>query len=429
MSIITRLRKHSLVPVILLWLFASCSEAPAQNPPAGQTIDQMLAAYPFIRRDLNVIRNDSTALAGFYEKLWELKQGKRKSVSILHIGDSHIQADFLSGTVRANFQTEFGNAGRGLVFPYRVAKSNEPWTYKTTAAGNWSSRRMLKAEPNLPIGLCGFTLEAIDTMAAFGLKVSPQGSLNYAFNKITVLHSSGPGSFNVAVCDPFNCRIGTKQPSAAAFATVFTFDSLRDEIVIDCIPADSAARRLQIYGMVLENQQPGILYHMVGVNGAEYRHYNAAEFFFDQLTILNPDLVIVSLGTNEGFSTSYSDVAYRKNIELFIQRLKTVAPQTAILTTTPGDSFRRTRRGFLKNPDMGKARKTLLAASDSLGTASWDLYGVMGGYGSMSKWYVAGLSHKDRLHFNKKGYQLQGELLSMAIMAGYDNYVIRVHGK
>jgi hypothetical protein len=53
----------------------------------------------------------------------------------------------------------------------------------------------------------------------------------------------------------------------------------------------------------------------------------------------------------------------------------------------------------------------------------------MGGYGSMSKWYVAGLSHKDRLHFNKKGYQLQGELLSMAIMAGYDKYVIRVHGK
>ncbi|MGL5891716.1 MAG: hypothetical protein ACRC3B_17625, partial [Bacteroidia bacterium] len=277
MSIITRLRKLSLVPVILLWLFTSCSEAPAQNPPAGQTIDQMLAAYPFIRRDLNVIRNDSTALAGFYEKLWELKQGKRKSVSILHIGDSHIQADFLSGTVRANFQTEFGNAGRGLVFPYRIAKSNEPWTYKTTASGNWSSRRMLKPEPNLPIGLCGFTLEATDTVAAFGLKVSPQGSLNYAFNKITVLHSFGSGSFNVAVCDQFNCRIGAKQPGAQAFATVFTFDSLRDEIVIDCIPADSAARRLQIYGMVLENQQPGILYHMVGVNGAEYRHYNAAE--------------------------------------------------------------------------------------------------------------------------------------------------------
>lgn len=429
MSIISRLKKYSLLPVLLMWVFTSCSDAPAQNPPAGQTIDQMLAAYPFLRRDLNVIRNDSAALVGFYEKLWELKQGKRKTVSILHIGDSHIQADFFSGTVRHNIQTEFGNAGRGLVFPYRVAKSNEPWSYKTSATGNWNSRRMLKPEPNLPIGLCGFTIETLDTLSSFGLKVSPHGNLDYAFNKMTVLHSAGPGSFDVAVCDAFNCRIGTRQQGTKPFASVFTFDSLRNEIIVECIPADTAARSLQIYGMMLENSKPGVLYHMVGVNGAEYRHYNAAEFFFDQLTIINPDLVIVSLGTNEGFATSYTNEAYRKNIEQFMQRLKQVAPQTAILTTTPGDSFRRTRKGYVKNADMGEARKTLMNWSDSNQVACWDFYGVMGGYGSMSKWYVAGMAHKDRLHLNKKGYQLQGELFYIALMAGYDKYVVRVHGK
>ena len=43
---------------------------------------------------------------------------------------------------------------------------------------------------------------------------------------------------------------------------------------------------------------------MIGVNGATYDDYNNTEIFFNQLPHLNPDLVIVSLGTNESFEDS-----------------------------------------------------------------------------------------------------------------------------
>src|SRR5690606_19372189 len=62
----------------------------------------------------NVIQQD-TALYGFFALL---EQADSTVVNVLHLGDSHIQAGFLPVTTGAALQKEFGNAGRGWVFPY-----------------------------------------------------------------------------------------------------------------------------------------------------------------------------------------------------------------------------------------------------------------------------------------------------------------------
>ena len=41
----------------------------------------------------------------------------------------------------------------------------------------------------------------------------------------------------------------------------------------------------EFYGVSLENNNPGVLYHMIGVNGARYDHFNAADLFWKQLPI------------------------------------------------------------------------------------------------------------------------------------------------
>ena len=56
-----------------------------------------------------------SGLDNFFEKLYKLKKEKQGQVNILHIGDSHIQADYQTNQLRQNFQREFGNAGRGFV--------------------------------------------------------------------------------------------------------------------------------------------------------------------------------------------------------------------------------------------------------------------------------------------------------------------------
>ena len=72
------------------------------------------------------------ALNNFLSLLYKSKTDKQGVINIVHIGDSHIQADYFSGMLRMCLQKQFGNAGRGLIFPYKVAKTNEPYNYLTT---------------------------------------------------------------------------------------------------------------------------------------------------------------------------------------------------------------------------------------------------------------------------------------------------------
>jgi lysophospholipase L1-like esterase len=105
-----------------------------------------------------------------------------------------------------------------------------------------------------------------------------------------------------------------------------------------------------------------------------------------------------------------------------ITNIRNVNPNAAILLTTPGDSFKKSKKGRVKNPDMKVAKEAVIRYALDHNLAYWDLYDVMGGYGSMARWYTAKLSAKDRVHFSGKGYQIQGDLLYQAFLKGYEEY-------
>ncbi|MGL4596172.1 MAG: GDSL-type esterase/lipase family protein [Bacteroidia bacterium] len=414
----------------LLWLFLACSDLPAQNPPpVGKTVDSLVLAYPYINTSKNIVNNDSAVLDAFYEKLWELKQGKRDRVTVVQIGDSHIQADFFSGKMRQNLQRQFGNAGRGLVFPYRIAKSNEPTSYKTMSTGTWAYKRNVFADQQLPIGLCGFTVQTADTNSSIVLKVYDQPGLNYGFNKISIFHSKGQSSFQLSVCTEFNCMMAMVPREGEKFVSVVSLDSLMHTVMFNFSAPDSLAKDVSLYGMLLENGKAGVQYNMIGVNGAECADYNASAYFMEQLILLKPDLVIVSLGTNEGFPAGFKQADLQLNMNLLISNLQKNLPESKIMMTTPGDSFRKGRKGRVKNPNMTIVRNTIVDYCNTNTLPYWDLYNVMGGYGSMAKWYVSGLAQKDRLHFTRKGYELQADLFYVALMKGYEKYVSQHHNQ
>jgi len=415
----------------VLWMGAACEEAPAQEA-MGRTLDSMLMPYPFILKSLNVIGNDSAsaALGDFYQKLYELQTGKRDRVTVVHIGDSHIQADNFSGRVRQNLQLQFGNAGRGTVFPYRVAKTNGPGDYRSwTNSTNWSAKRSVFLDQPLPIGLAGFTIETLDTNALLRITMKSLPHLDYSFTKMSLFHEKGLEAFDVIVCDTLNCELSRIQANKTdAQVSVVNFAKPMNSVMLDFAAPDSNARRQRIYGMMLENGQPGVLYNMIGVNGAEYRHYNRSEYFMAHFAHLKPDLVIISLGTNEGYDARFKADVFQNNIDSLVTAIKCAAPEAKLLLTTPGDSFRRSRKGRVKNPEMKEARNTVIEYSTKHGVAYWDLFSIMGGYGSMAKWYVSGLAQKDRLHFSPKGYDLQGRMLYDALMKSYEAYVLNRYG-
>lgn len=409
----------------IVFLLASCFLF--LSSASAQTIDSSAyKLYTFIRKDLNKIQNDSSSLAFLYEKLYQLEKTKTGRVNIAHIGDSHIQADIFSGLVRQKMQLKFGNAGRGLIFPYRVAKSNEPGSYKTLTNVVWDAKRNVFYDKPLPIGLCGFTVETKDSLAEISVTVKDQPGLGYAFTKFTLFHEKGLNNYDIAVCDDQNCIRGSFRSidrSSNPFVSELKLDTPMRQLYLRNRIADTAVQRAtRIYGMMLENDSAGVLYNMIGVNGAEYRHYNLSKYFLQQFSYLNADLVIISMGTNEAFYGGFDKELFYRNIDSLVSGIKNINPNAAVLLTTPGDSFKKSRKGRVKNPDMKIAEETIINYCLAHNIAYWDLYQVMGGYGSMAKWYAAKLSAKDRVHFSGRGYQIQGDLLYQAFLKGYEKY-------
>lgn len=409
-------------PLLLLLLLA---------PPATRAqVPDSLVLPPFVNVQANVLHNDSLTLKNFYEKLYKLRQRQIDRVNVVHIGDSHIQADFFSGMLRENFQREYGNAGRGFVFPYRVAKSNEPRSYKSSTNVDWEYKRNVFLDKSLPIGVGGFTIETRDTSAEINLRVIDPKGLGYGFTKFTLFHEKGKGSYDITVCDSLQCVRGvidSKKQDSCAFASVVRFDKPMKQVILHANEKDSTARNgARIYGMMLENDSAGLLYNMIGVNGAEYRHYNRSQHFIEQMSYLKPDLVIVSLGTNEGFNIKFDSANFYKQIDTLVTSIRAKNPGVNLLISTPPDSFRKVRKGkkryYTKNPQMLSARNTIIYYCRQNGVAYWDLYEVMGGYGSMGLWYKAKLTDNIRLHFSGKGYQMQGNLFYKAISDGYRRF-------
>jgi lysophospholipase L1-like esterase len=376
--------------------------------------------YPFVKLDKNTIENDSISLNYFFQKLDSLQKKLIKKVVVLQIGDSHLQADYFPGKTRVRLQQAFGNAGRGLVTPYKIAKTNEPDNYKSWSNKIWRAKRVAIEKDTLPVGLSGLTLFQNEPGTQLKIKISNQENLNYGFNKISVLQDSRKPHLPIAFCDSLSCKMAVlepKQQSTNQIETIHLGQTYHETTLI-FEAADSSAENPYslLYGFIFENSDSGILYHTVGINGAEFRHYAKQENFVQQTQWVKPDLIIFSMGTNEAFSPAFKKEDFLVQIDSLVSSIKKINPHSSILFTTPGDAMRRVK---YKNPRNKIAGKTIIDYATEKNYAYWNLFEIMGGYGSIQKWYAKKLTAKDKLHLNRRGYELQGELFAKALIKAY----------
>ena len=172
-------------------------------------------------------------------------------------------------------------------------------------------------------------------------------------------------------------------------------------------------------GLVVENNEPGVIYHSIGVNGAKFSDYNKYPLFFDQLKGLSPDLVIISMGTNESFDR-LDDEVFKQEINRFVKSIRSNNPNTAILITTPPPSY------FGK----GKPNNYATALSNAISVnavnqkyAIWDLYNNLGGTLGLPYLVNQNLLAKDLVHYTIKGYEYTGVLFYEGLMKVYEEYL------
>lgn len=163
--------------------------------------------------------------------------------------------------------------------------------------------------------------------------------------------------------------------------------------------------------------ETGITYYSYGIIGKTFGYFNSYPLIWEHLSLYRPDLVIITLGTNEAFSPKFDREVFALDVEALASKIKALKPDAAILFTIPPDSYWRDGR---ENENIAVVRDVLIQFCKSRGHAYWDLYEIMGGKASMRHWLKSGLAGRDKVHFMRPGYELLGGLLSDALVDSYE---------
>ncbi len=395
-----------------------CANLFAQNAAA---VKFECVKYPFIHANRNELIGEQS-LDSFFGKLYQQKTQHQSRINILQIGDSHIQADLLSAQIRTDFQVDFGNAGRGIVVPLKVAGTNEPFNYKITSNVVCTSKRCVFVNNPMPIGIGGVTIQSFSDSVTFRIKAFDSPFNNYAFNKVTLFYQKD-SSFDFRITDTSGATLGALNGKSAddlAYTASTMLSHSTNDIILKAVRTDTTQNNATIYALNLENSNSGVIYHAVGVNGAEAYQYARAMYFAQQTAGIKPDLFIISLGTNEAQHKPFDKELTLSRIDSLVKQLRTANPNTAIILTTPPDSYYH-KKYF--NLGVGQMHALLVDYAKENNLAVWDIYSIAGGYKSCYQWKKYGLMGGDGIHFTRKGYEFQGNLLYEAIVKAYNKYV------
>jgi len=378
--------------------------------------------FDFVRYDLNKIEylKDSTAFINLFASFDKLIIRGTGKINIVHLGGSHIQAGSLSGRISERLQTFFPGlkGSRGYVFPYNIARTNNPMNYWVRSKGEWEHCKSTNKNAVCRLGLSGISVTTKDTTAFIEIILNDNFPPKYDFNQVKIFHQTDSLSYQPKLLNA--SPLGTAQTNAELGYTLIRIDRYTDTLKIGLTKTDILQQRFTLYGISLESDEPGVTYHSIGINGASIPCYLRCDLLESHLKALEPDWLVLTLGTNDAYTRSFSMEQFETAYDSLINKIKNAAPDAAILLTVPNDSYLY-RKHINRNTEA--VRTAIYNLAKKHNCAVWDFYSIMGGLNSISLWYEAGLSSRDKIHFNRRGYYLQADLLFNAFLQSFDNYL------
>jgi lysophospholipase L1-like esterase len=387
-------------------------------------------SFPFAVDSLCSVSDPHGAMASFYRELQDLECGKDTVINIVHIGDSHIQAGFLSGRAMRMMQARFGNAGRGWIAPLRISRTNEPDDYFIrTLVKEWTVGRCVQPRPKCDFGLGGTGILTASPFANFDLIMTPLNGAGFSYGSVVAYRGEQsapllPGGLLRESSTVTTVRLRDLQMAVDTIRLPYLVDSLQLQTTrrkpgSDSLLPDAAFRNLY-FGFSLANGKPGLLYHAIGTNGATFAHY-AREQFVRRIASLAPSLLIVSLGTNDSFGRGFAATEFERVVGEFLNLVQKYMPGAAVLIVTPPECYRRTvankKRVYIRNERIELVAKSLVNIASKRKLAWWDFFAATGGKNSSQSWLNGRWMSRDRIHFSKDAYYRQGEMLYRAIVA------------
>lgn len=394
------------------------------------------------------------ALSRFHRRLAAFARNPRgKRFVILQLGDSHTAADHLSGYLRERFQRRYGDAGRGMLAPGKPFRYYSPYRAAVKQSDGWavdSSRRSVDLGP---FGIAGYSITGLEPDDE--IKLDMRGLQSFDSIEVEYMMQRKGGKFVIEVDGFILDEISTRAARLGPRRLVRRVKNNARTLLI----RPSGDGPVQLLSWSIYKSRGGVVYLNHGVAGETVNIMGRwdPKIARWQMEHLNPALILVAFGTNEGFDHKMKLDEYEADFETRLTELRKLAPRATIVIVGAPDAARlpswcgrsRKRRERYKcytlskkkadnyarliskrsrslchwhsPPTLAKVRQIQRRIARRMGILYWDWSKVMGGHCGLDRWARKDdrLAYRDRVHMTYGGYDISGEALYEQLMRGY----------
>ncbi|MBP5768540.1 MAG: hypothetical protein J6W51_05485 [Fibrobacter sp.] len=400
------------------------------------------------RSRFDLPNDDPTWFDRFFRHLQTSKQDS-SVIHVIHYGDSQLEEDRISSTIREDLQKEFGGHGPGLLPAVAHIQS-----MSTAQSNSGNMQRYIifgHKEDQASHNRYGLLLQIGDLNGSASVVVKKRESRKEFYPHVgdysTIKVLAGKRgklkltlTYDVAVTE----QVGEKADGTPKFKTKIkkvtaeppTVDSLTKLVVYTWKLPDTTSNikismsgRNEIYAISVDGDY-GIAVDNVAMRGSSGTIFHKVdnELLAECYKAMNVKLIMMEYGGNMVPNMSAKTIDWsRKLITRQVHAIQKANPDADILFIGPAHMEKQIGGRWQTYSGLAMTIKMLREVALENGLAYWDMTRVMGGEGSMSKWVKRNppLGFTDHIHFTRRGAANMGDLFCSSLHMYYDYFQFR----
>ena len=362
-------------------------------------------------------KKDSLRLNGLFLKLDGVSK-KDSLVRIVYFGDSQIEGDRITSTLRKKMQARFGGMGPGLI----------------PVAEYYNPTHQLIINTSKGWDLQSFQNSVVNSQSILFRRAVLSGKETDRWFRISRIKALGPTEDYRVVKLFYRSKnrfpLEVKKSGQLIFADTLSANEGvgEKEFVLDDTPnvlrfTFSPVDSLSLLGVSLESKT-GLMVDNVSLRGLSYPIFTSSEKrgLTEMLNLINPGLFVFHFGVNLVPYHSEDYREFRVKMKQQISFVRKVHPNVPILIIGVSDMAKKGNGTFTSYDNIPQIKQMQREIAEETQSVFWDLQAFMGGVGSINEWVNATppLAGKDYVHFTDKGAERVGAELARMLLEEYD---------
>ena len=352
------------------------------------------------------------SLTKFLEKLYDLKTGRKRKIRIAYFGDSMIEGDLLTQTLRKLLQQAFGGSGVGFV-PVTSQVSKFRQSVTDNYSGGWEDENFKTAGNDNRLFLSGHLFRSSGDWVQMADQTITDSA---AIIEKSLLCGFSPDPVSVTV----NNDLFTVHAGNLFNRVVIGKDKNRG------IKLSVANEQLPVYGISFESES-GIFvdnFSFRGITGIEFAKIDSS--FLAAIARVNPyDLIVFQYGVNLLFRPNDKNFNwYARALLPIVRKFKNCFSNTDFLLVSTADRAFRYGGEYRSAVGIDSLVKVQATLAYETGSHFYNQFESMGGTNSIVDWAsrTPSLANKDYVHPNHRGAEVLAGYFFDAMMNEYKKY-------